>query len=73
MLSHWLHLRLVPCAYGVGSDEVSLRSLSLFTGYGGLDLALEGYARPIGYCEIEPYAQGIIASRIADGFSMNLR
>lgn len=46
---------------------MSLRSLSLFTGYGGLDLALEGYARPIGYCEIERYAQGIIASRIADG------
>ena len=44
-----------------------MRSLSLFTGYGGLDLALEGYATPIGYCEIERYAQGIIASRIADG------
>ena len=44
-----------------------LNSLDLFSGYGGITLALREYCKPIGYCEIERYAQGIIASRIADG------
>ena len=44
-----------------------MRALDLFTGYGGITLALRDYVRPIGYCEIEEYAQRIIASRMADG------
>lgn len=44
-----------------------MRALSLFTGYGGIDLALEDYVRPIMYCEIEKYCQGIILSRMDDG------
>jgi len=44
-----------------------MRSLDLFTGYGGIALGLREYCKPIGYCEIERYAQAIIASRIADG------
>lgn len=44
-----------------------MRALDLFTGYGGITLALEGYVRPIGYCEIEEYAQKIISYRMADG------
>lgn len=44
-----------------------MRSLDLFTGYGGIAIGLREYCKPIGYCEIERYAQAIIASRIADG------
>jgi DNA (cytosine-5)-methyltransferase 1 len=44
-----------------------LRSLDLFTGYGGITLALENYCQPIAYVEIEEYAQRIIAERMADG------
>lgn len=44
-----------------------LRSLDLFTGYGGITLALEPWCRPIAYVEIEEYAQRIIAERMADG------
>lgn len=44
-----------------------LNSLDLFSGYGGMAIGLRKYCKPIGYCEIERYAQGIIASRIADG------
>lgn len=45
-----------------------MRALSLFTGYGGIDLALSEYvAEVISYVEIEEYAQKIIAYRMADG------
>lgn len=43
-----------------------LIGLSLFTGIGGLDVALSEYVRPIAYCEIDPYCQGILLSRMAD-------
>ena len=46
---------------------MKLRSLDLFTGYGGLTLALEPWCKPIAYVEIEEYAQKIIAYRMADG------
>lgn len=48
-------------------ENKKMSSLDLFTGYGGISLALKDYCTPIGYCEIERYAQAIIASRIADG------
>jgi len=44
-----------------------MRSLDLFTGYGGITLALEPWCKPIAYVEIEEYAQRIIAERMADG------
>ena len=47
-----------------------LTELSLFSGYGGfsLSLRLAGLeVKTIGYCEIEPYCQGIIKARIRDG------
>ena len=45
-----------------------MRALSLFTGYGGIDLALQDYiSEVIAYVEIEEYAQKIIAYRMADG------
>lgn len=44
-----------------------MRALDLFSGYGGITLALENYVKPIAYVEIEEYAQKIIAYRMADG------
>lgn len=45
-----------------------MKALSLFSGYGGIDLALRNYiTEVIAYVEIEEYAQRIIAERMADG------
>lgn len=46
---------------------MKMKSLDLFTGYGGITLALKEYVEPIAYVEIEEYAQKIITSRMADG------
>lgn len=44
-----------------------MKALDLFSGYGGITLALEGYIEPIAYCEIEKYAQAVLAYRMAEG------
>jgi DNA (cytosine-5)-methyltransferase 1 len=44
-----------------------MNGLSLFSGYAGIDVGLREYVRPILYCEIEPYAQAILLSRMDDG------
>ena len=44
-----------------------LRSLDLFSGIGGLTLALEGVARPMAYCEIEPAAVAVLLDRMTRG------
>jgi DNA (cytosine-5)-methyltransferase 1 len=44
-----------------------LNGLDLFSGYGGITLALSEWVRPIAYCEIDRYAQGILLSRMAEG------
>lgn len=48
-----------------------MNGLSLFSGIGGIDVALSDYVRPIAYCEIDPYCQGVLLSRIADGILAN--
>lgn len=44
-----------------------LRSISLFSGYGGIAIGLHQYSEPILYCDIEPYAQATLLSRMDDG------
>jgi site-specific DNA-cytosine methylase len=44
-----------------------LNGLSLFSGIGGIDVALSEYVRPIAYCEIEPYCQSVLLSRMQEG------
>jgi len=44
-----------------------LNGLDLFTGIGGITLGLSKWVKPICYCEIEPYAQSVLKSRIKDG------
>lgn len=45
-----------------------LNGLDLFSGIGGLSLALSEWVRPIAYCEIDPYVRGVLLSRMAEGF-----
>ncbi len=42
-----------------------MNGLSLFTGIGGLDVALSEWVRPIAYCEIDSYCQGVLLSRMS--------
>lgn len=41
-----------------------LNGLDLFSGIGGISYALRGYVQPIAYCEIDPYCQGVLLSRM---------
>lgn len=44
-----------------------LNGLDLFSGIGGMSLALNRWVRPIAYCEIDPYCQGVLLSRMVSG------
>lgn len=44
-----------------------LYGLDLFSGIGGITLALQSWVRPIAYCEIEPYCQSILSQRMQEG------
>ena len=43
-----------------------MNGLDLFSGIGGLTLALQEWISPIAYCEIDPYCQGVLASRMSE-------
>lgn len=44
-----------------------LNGLSLFSGIGGIDVALSEWIRPVAYCEIDPYCQAVLLSNICNG------
>ena len=44
-----------------------LNGLSLFSGIGGIDVALSGYVKTKAYCEIDTYCQSVLLSRMLDG------
>lgn len=44
-----------------------MNGLDLFSGIGGISLALSPWVRTIAYCENDDYAQGVLLSRMADG------
>lgn len=44
-----------------------ISGLDLFSGIGGLTLALREWVRPVAYCEIDPYPRGVLLSRMSDG------
>lgn len=44
-----------------------LNGLDLFSGIGGLTLALREWVNPIAYCEIDRYCQGVLLSRMHNG------
>ena len=43
-----------------------MNGLDLFSGIGGMSVALQDWVRPIAYCEIDPYCQGVLLSRMYD-------
>lgn len=44
-----------------------LSGLSLFSGIGGIDVALDEWVRTDAYCEIDPYCQSVLLSRMQEG------
>lgn len=44
-----------------------MNGLDLFSGIGGISLALEEWVRPVIYCESDPYCQGVLLSRMRSG------
>lgn len=44
-----------------------LNGLDLFSGIGGLTLALAPWVRPVAYCENDRYAQAVLFSRMSSG------
>jgi hypothetical protein len=44
-----------------------LNGLDLFSGIGGITLALSPWVTPVAYCENKSYAQRVLVSRMADG------
>lgn len=44
-----------------------LNGLDLFSGIGGIAKALEPWSRPVAYCEVDRYCQGVLLSRMASG------
>lgn len=44
-----------------------LNGLDLFSGIGGLTIALEPWVRPVAYCENDRYATAVLLSRMQDG------
>lgn len=45
-----------------------LNGLDLFSGIGGITLALSPWVKPIAYCENDRYAQAVLLSRMHDGY-----
>lgn len=44
-----------------------MNGLSLFSGIGGIDVALSEWVRPFAYCEKDRYCQSVLLSRQLDG------
>lgn len=44
-----------------------INGLDLFSGIGGISLALSEWVKPIAYCEIDKYCQRVLQARFADG------
>ena len=45
-----------------------LRSLDLFSGIGGISIALSEYCKTIAYCEIDPFCQSVLLQRMQEGY-----
>jgi len=41
-----------------------LNGIDFFAGIGGISLALKEWVKPIAYCEIDPYCQAVLLSRM---------
>lgn len=48
-----------------------MNGLDLFSGIGGISIALKDWVRPIAYCEIDPYCQQVLLTNISNGSLYN--
>lgn len=48
-------------------NDTKLRCLDLFSGIGGISLGLKSVAKTVCYCEIDPYAVGVLIKNMAKG------
>ena len=48
-------------------SDTKLRTLDLFSGIGGISLALQPWCKTVCYCEIDPYAVGVLTKQMAAG------
>jgi len=44
-----------------------INGLDLFTGIGGITIALSDWVCPIGYCEIDPFCRAVLFNRMQEG------
>ena len=44
-----------------------INGLDLFSGIGGITIALQKWVRPVAYCEIDRYCQSVLLSRMSEG------
>lgn len=44
-----------------------MNGLDLFSGIGGISLALHEWVKPVAYCEIDKYCQAVLLSRMSNG------
>lgn len=44
-----------------------INGLDLFSGIGGITIALEGIVMPVAYCEQDPFCQAVLLSRMSEG------
>ena len=49
------------------AGDTKLRSLDLFSGIGGISLALQPWCETVCYVEIDPYACGVLVKNMAEG------
>ena len=49
------------------SDTRKLRCLDLFSGIGGISVALQPWCETVCYCEIDPYDCGVLVKNMAEG------
>lgn len=54
-------------SYNVDISSQRINGLSIFSGIGGIDIALSKYVHPIAYCELDPYCQAVLLSRQMEG------
>lgn len=51
----------------MGLPDGRMLGLDLFSGIGGISIALSPWVRPIAYCEVDRFAQSVLLSRMDDG------
>jgi len=48
-------------------NDTKYRTLDLFSGIGGISLGLQRWCKTVCYCEIDPYACGVLIKNMAEG------